>query len=100
MITKSISIRLGYHLRSVAVRQRCLPMMATSQWSTSISPYFIPHRSIFLKDKEGYKEEDEEKEMLKQYIKGYLNIETKNMSESEMEKMMAKAKKMIEDEVE
>lgn len=38
--------------------------------------------------------------MLKQYIKDYLNIETKNMSESEMEKMMAKAKKMIEDEVE
>lgn len=58
----------------------------------------MPHRGIFLKDKESYKEDEAERDMLKQYITDYLGIEIKNMSEKELESMMDKARKMIEED--
>ena len=51
-----------------------------------------------MKDRENYSKEDAEKEMLLSYVRNYMHIDPRRLSEQQMNKLLAEAKKMMDED--
>ena len=57
---------------------------------------YIPKRNLVLQDKARYSKEEAEKEQLLQYVKEYMDVDPKKLSEKERDELLAKAKVIME----